>query len=499
MAPRPPASPPPGAGGGEPPALSVSQLAALIARALSDHLPTGVRVVGEVSQFQERTHWYFTVKDEGAVVSCVAFASLARRAGFVPEVGQRVLLTGRVDFWAKGGKTSFMVDRIEPVGAGALDLAFRKLCEELRTAGYFDEERKRPLPAFPRRIAIVTSRTGAALQDVLDTLRRRSPWVEVLLVDVRVQGQGAAGEVAAAVRAIGRAHRRLGVDVILVTRGGGSIEDLWAFNERAVADAIFEAPVPVVAAIGHETDTTVAELVADVRAATPTQAAVRIAPDAAAIRQQLSALDRRVGDGLRRLVQGGRHDLRAAGDGLLHALAERIRQAEKRVERASARLERHRPAAVYADRRAALRHAETRLRAAIFAKLHERNLAELRRSLLHALQLATRRRAELVEATARSLDLVGPLSVLRRGFSMTLRADGSAVRSASSVSPGETVRTRLIDGSFTSVVKHGGQTSSDAVRQTAPAARRPARRSAPDPNQLGLFGGGPGEGPTVNA
>lgn len=498
MPPRPPVPAAPRTTGSDPPALSVSQLASLIDRAFRDHLPAGLRVVGEIGQFRERTHWYFDVKDdgggEGAVVSCVMFASAARKAGFVPEPGMKVLLTGRVEFYAKQGRTSFMVDRAEPIGAGALDLAFKRLCEELRSAGYFDHKRKRPLPPFPRRVAVVTSRTGAALQDVLDTLRRRAPWLIVALADVRVQGDDAASQIARAVRRIGAAHARLGVDLILVTRGGGSMEDLWAFNERIVANAIIHSPIPVVAAIGHETDTTIAELVADLRAATPTQAAVRIAPDGAAIRQQFAQLGARLAAGLRRQAREEAQRLSTGAWTLSSLLRERLQEARAHLETTAGRLERHRPAAVYARREARLRQAEARLRAVMHAAVLSHDLPNVSTRLERAWSINMQHRGTQVEGLARSLDLVGPRSVLQRGFSMTLRADGTPVRSAAEVVPGETLRTRVLDGSFASVVKHGGISEGDALRETAPAGRRTNTRrrspAQPDRNQLDLFARG---------
>ncbi len=263
--------------------LTVSQLAQRIGETIGGGFPQPVRVVGEVSGFKPNTHWYFNLKDADSVIGCVMFSSTARSALFTPSDGQQVVVTGRPDFWAKGGKTSFVVSRIEPVGQGALDAAFKALCDELRALGWFDQARKRPIPRFPRRVAVVTAATGAALQDVLVTMRRRCPAVEVGVVDVAVQGDGAAQDISAVFRWLGREHRRLGVEVILLTRGGGSKEDLWTFNERVVAEAIVRSPIPVVAAIGHEVDFTIAELVADERAATPTQAAMKVTPDTPAL------------------------------------------------------------------------------------------------------------------------------------------------------------------------------------------------------------------------
>ena len=493
-------------------AITVSALAAVIDRVLRDHIPAPVRVVGEVSQFRERTHWYFDIKDADALVSCVMFRNAALRAGFLPEVGQRLVLTGSVGFYAKLGRMSFVVEKVEPIGLGALDLAFRKLCEEIRALGWFEENRKRSLPMFPRRLAIVTSRTGAALQDVLDTVRRRCPGLPLALVDVRVQGDGASGEIANAVRQLGRRHSELGIDLILVTRGGGSMEDLWAFNERIVAEAIVNCPVPVVAAIGHETDTTIAELVADLRCATPTQAAMRIAPDAAALGEQLDSLVARLTTlvrkqirfdaervrGLKRhvlfadpgaLVERRADQVAAAAGRLAFGMREASHGMAARLSRAAARLERHRPAAVYASREARLRTIQGRLESAIAARLARSEVAPVALRLDAAVRVEFQRRALAVESAARSLDLVGPHSVLRRGYSVTLKADGSVVRSAADVGAGDSIRTRLADGSFGSIVSGDGA-DQQPIRPTAPArAAKPRRPDAPR-NQMDLFSPG---------
>ncbi len=477
--------------------ITVSQLAVLIDHALQEKLSTGLKVVGEISRFTERTHWYFDLKDSGAAIACVMWQSAAKKAGFTPGPGQQVLLTGRVEYYQPYGKTQFIVDKMEPIGAGALDLAYRTLVEELRALGWLDESRKRPLPMLPRKIAIVTSRTAAALQDVLDTIARRCPSLPLALVDVRVQGDGAAAEIAAAIRNIGRHHESLGIDAILVTRGGGSREDLWAFNERIVAEAIVHSPIPVVAAIGHEIDTTIAELVADVRAATPTQAAMRIAPDAAALRRQLSSIGGRLGTSLARQVQLESERLRSAARhsifsdpirlvddkqdqladrarDLRHALLEKIQSATRTLDDRGRALDRHRPEAVYARRESALVHASAMLTAAAAAHLARRTTA--------------------LDGSERSLDLIGPHNVLKRGYSVTLikGAPGtdekeSVLRTATDPPPppGATIRTMLADGSFTSIVTTSG---SQPAPLPAPHAPRPARAKKPGPpDQPGLF------------
>ncbi|HEX7009730.1 MAG TPA: exodeoxyribonuclease VII large subunit, partial [Phycisphaeraceae bacterium] len=300
---RPPSPPP-----ASPPAsrarpMSVSEVAGLIRTALADHAPQKLRVVGEVSNFSHRQHWFFSLKDAQASLRCVCFASTIRRLRCRIEDGMQVVATGRLDFYDAQGHVQLYVDAIEPVGQGPLELQLRRLLEELRQLGYFEESRKKPLPLLPRRVAVVTSRTAAALQDVINTAQRRWPGCRLLLYDVKVQGEEAAPQIADAIDRLSRHGRRLGIDAILLTRGGGSIEDLWAFNDRRVADALYRCTLPVVAAIGHETDLTVAELVADLRCSTPTQAAMRLIPDRQALLQQLHHLTNRIQQELLRQIR----------------------------------------------------------------------------------------------------------------------------------------------------------------------------------------------------
>lgn len=473
MAARPDATPAHAA----PDALTVSQLAERISDALGSAFPSPVRVVGEVTGFKPGTHWYFSLKDAGAVVPCVMFSNLVRSASFRPADGQQVVATGRPDHWAKGGRTSFIVTRLEPVGQGALDAAFQAMCDELRRLGWFDPARKRPVPAFPRRVAVVTSLEGAAVQDVLATMKRRCPAVEVALVDVAVQGGSAAGEVAAAIRWIGRHRERLGVDVVLVTRGGGSREDLWAFNERVVAEAIVTCPLPVVAAIGHESDVTIAELVADERCATPTQAAMRLTPEMPALLEQLAAAGSMLRAAASRAASDRRRRLEACVRHAATAGAALVSRAARRVEEAGSRLERHRPAAVYARREALLDAGIARLNRAIHARLDATDPVPAQLLLAGAIAARIARASERLDACTRHLTAVGPQAVLERGYSVTTRADGSIVRSAADVKPGDPVHTRVADGSFRSTVDGSG---SSAKRSTRP------RRDAADG---GLFSG----------
>lgn len=474
--------------------LTVSQLAALIDRAVREHTPTGLKVVGEIGQFRERAHWYFDLKDSGAVISCVMWNSAARKLGFAPRTGQQVLATGRAEFYPPQGRTQFMVDKLEPVGAGALDLALRQLVEEARALGWLDESRKRPLPLYPRKVAVITSATGAALQDVLDTLRRRCPSLQVALVDVRVQGETAASEVARAVRVLSDDHELLAIDVVLITRGGGSMEDLWAFNDRVLAEAIVASRVPVVAAIGHETDTTLAELVADVRAATPTQAAMRIAPDADDLRRQLHSLGQRARSVIQRHVRAEYERLRSAERHARLALRDSLRSSEQRIARANIRLERARPAAIYAQREARLASAADRLARAARSRLDGEDLDTAARRLAASVGRSLLDLRTAVEAAARNLDLVGPPSVIKRGYSVTLGPDGALLRSVTGAAPGQSITTRLADGSLHSTVSaHADQPAID--HPVTPAGRSPIVRSsrrAPSretpPDQPSLFG-----------
>ncbi len=387
---------------------TVSEVAGLIQRALEDRTPSSIRVIGQVGNLRTGGHWYFSLRDETSVLGCVAWATSARGFGFEPAEGDEVVATGRLGHYGPQGRTQLYVSALAPVGAGALELQFRAMCETLRREGYFAEGRKKRLPAFPRKIAVVTSRAGAALHDVLVTAAQRCPAVGLVVVDVRVQGEGAAAQVAHAIAWVDANRERLGVDAIIVTRGGGSAEDLRAFNERTVADAAFRCSLPLVAAIGHESDTTVIELVADQRASTPTQAAMKLVPDRRELSGQAAHLASRLNAALRRVVESRREQWQRATERLRSGLVRRL------------------------DARGTLDVAGGRLRRAVVSHLE--------------------RLRERVGALGRQLDGVDPTRVLARGYSMTSTADGRIVRSVSDVRPGSPIVTRVPDGTFPSVV-----------------------------------------------
>lgn len=475
---------------GPPEPRSVSQFAREIDEWLKRAFPGPVRVVGEVSGWRDRTHWYFDLKDENAVINCVAFANVARRTGFTIRDGELVIVSGRVEYYAKGGKVSFLVDSIERAGEGPLDRRFRELCDQLRAEGFFDPARKRPLPRFPRRVAVVTSRSGAALQDVIETTRRRCPAVGLVVVDVPVQGDQAADAIAHALHALSRRYRDLGIDAIILTRGGGSKEDLWCFNERVVAEAVLRCAVPVVAAIGHETDTTIAELVADERGSTPTQAAMRLTPDRAELSRQLQSVTRRAQHAVeRRLEQAlgaARLSLRRAFSGIAQA----VHRDGQRLASLHVRLERLRPQALHAASASALREAERRLQDVMRRRIEQASPETIVRRLAHAADaIASVRRRDL-DALQRHLAAVAPVSVLERGFSITLDTAGRAVRRASDVSPGDSLETVLAEGRVRSRVDstspHGSVSrrassggSSGASSAAQPPSRARSTRSKP--------------------
>jgi exodeoxyribonuclease VII large subunit len=471
--------------------LSVTELT-LQLKGLLEPRFSRVLVRGEVSGFKglnQRGHLYFALKDAGAAIDVKIWASTVRTVRFALKEGLSVTIEGQLNVYEPTGRYSLIVSRIEPEGIGALALAFEQLKQKLLAEGLFGERRVKPrlpLPLLPRRIGVVTSLSGAALRDFLKVLYRRHPRLEVLVCDARVQGEGAAAEVSRGVRWLGRQA----CDVIVVTRGGGSAEDLWAFNEEVLARAIFASTVPVVSAVGHEVDTTLADLVADVRAPTPSAAAELIAPVLLELEARLAQLKARLVRAAERRLLETRHQLQALGAGLGDPSArlarERVRLAEGterlarvlnrqlRSERArltglAQRLSRARPQALLAERRTALGSLQRRLVAAQRKGLAQQRaqLARLevglsRRSPKGALALArqqqasTRARLERAMAAvlrrdadragllAARLEAMSPLKVLGRGYAIATReADGRVVRRAGDVQPGDSLRLRV--------------------------------------------------------
>jgi exodeoxyribonuclease VII large subunit len=472
--------------------VTVAELAQQIRGSLEERFAT-VHVRGEISNLRQpgSGHLYFSLKDDTACIRAVLFRGQARLLKFRPENGQEVIARGRVGFYESGGDTQIVCDGLEPVGAGALALAFEQLKGRLAGEGLFDAARKRPPPFLPRRIGVVTSPTGAAIRDFLRVLHRRFPGLSVLVAPARVQGDGAADEIAAGVRRLGA---RGDCDVIVVTRGGGSIEDLWAFNEEVVARAIAAAPVPVVSAVGHEVDFTIADFVADVRAPTPTAAAELLAPVEAELRGALAVARTRLARATHRCVEQRRaatHRLHARlGDPRRRLAGERLR-ADERLRRAAdsqrrllaacraelrdllARLRQAHPAVQVKARRRALLELRERLRTAgsrgldgqanALRSLRERlyrraphqrvlregtRLGEIWGRLERAqLRLLDRRRGTQADLASR-LQTLSPLRVLARGYALAFQASGAVLLSAAAALPGERLHLELADGAL---------------------------------------------------
>jgi exodeoxyribonuclease VII large subunit len=410
-----------------------------------------VRVEGEVSGLKRSGpgHIYFCLKDEEGQLDCVLFSREAGRLKFTLEEGMAVRCRGRLTLYEARGKFQMTLVEVEPTGAGALALAFEQLKQRLGAEGLFDPARKRPLPFLPRRLGVVSSPSGAVIRDIVRVAHRRFP-VPILLAPTPVQGDGASLQIAAAIRKLEAVPD---VDVIIVARGGGSLEDLWAFNEEPVVRAIFACRVPVISAVGHETDFTIADFVADLRAPTPSAAAERALPVREDLAAELELLRRRGGRALDEAARRARHALERARARLgdpRRLLDERRQRLDEQAERGRRVL-----AARLTAAHAALRAAEVRL-----ARAHpHRRVLEQRAALAavrHRLEVAIRpglgARRHAVEAARGKLDALSPIKVLERGFSLTQRADGQLVTRASDVAAGEQVRVRLREGALDATV-----------------------------------------------
>jgi exodeoxyribonuclease VII large subunit len=389
---------------------SVSQLTARIKESLETDF-SSVWVSGELSDVArpQSGHVYLTLKDPHAQLRGVIWRGVAATLKFDLRDGQEVVCFGDLDVYAPRGVYQLIIRKIAPLGVGALELALRQLQQRLAAEGLFDPQHKKPLPRFPRRIAFVTSPTGAAIHDFLEVLRRRWQGVDVLIVPAKVQGEGAAEDIVRGIRLVNALADP--PDVLVVGRGGGSLEDLWCFNEEAVVRAIYASRVPVVSAVGHEIDVTLADLVADVRALTPSDAALRVVPSADEVRAGLAGIRQRLIAALRGRAAGARTRLTAlAQHRVFRRPFDRVRELARRLDELGLRGER------------AIRHRLTRSR-------------------------------DCVAAFAGKLDTLSPLAVLRRGYSLTQRAaDGRLVSDAAAVSPGERILSRLSKGQIISTV-----------------------------------------------
>ena len=395
--------------------LTVSELTNSIRISLESRFQS-VWVEGEISNFKDHSsgHWYFTLKDQNAQLRAKCFRSTNTRIRFRPANGLKVRARGKLSVYVPRGEYELVVDALDPVGAGALRVAFEQLRDRLQAEGLFARELKRPLPVFPRRVGIVTSPTGAAIRDILNVISRRTRTVHVLFSPARVQGDLAGPDISRAIRFINQYHERALregrtadlVDVLIVGRGGGSTEDLWAFNTEEVARAIRKSVIPVISAVGHETDFTIADFVADLRAPTPSAAAELVAKREDEICSSLDHLGRQMNRLMRyRIVDLRTHVQKHALSHAFDEVKSQLRNARRRYDAASAAC----------------------------TGVVEASLQEARERLGRA---------------AVSLDALSPLAVLQRGYAIAQDASGKPVREAESVNPGDEIRVRLAKGSL---------------------------------------------------
>ena len=412
-------------------------------------------VEGEISNFraQDSGHLYFTLKDQNAQIKVVMFRSQARLLRFRPENGMQVVGRGRVTIYEDRGELQISAEYLEPKGAGALQVAFEQLKAKLEAEGLFDPSRKKPIPTLPRRIGIVTSPQAAALRDILNVLRRRHDTAGILIFPAQVQGEAAALEVTAGVRYFNKA---LNVDVIIVARGGGSAEDLAAFNHEGLARAIAASEIPVISAIGHETDFTIIDFVADLRAPTPSAAAELVIRSRQEVEEQAEALRQRLTRAMRyRLLMGRQALTELARHGAFARMMEVINQRQQKLDDLLYRLERSQRQMLEQHRRrwelaaATVRHYDVRRMLAGIGKEIDARVA--------AIASATRRvllqRRSRLEQLSGQIEALSPLAILERGYALVFDSSGGLLKSAEQVSPGDEISARLFRGAVTAVVK----------------------------------------------
>ena len=433
--------------------FTISQLNAQ-ARMLLERGLGSVWLEGEISNLARPAsgHWYFSLKDESAQVRCAMFRSRSMLVRFPVKDGARVLARGRVSLYEARGEFQVVVEHLEEAGEGALRRRFEELKKKLLAEGLFEAEQKQPLPTLPRRVGVITSPTGAALRDILHILQRRFPAVPVLIYPVAVQGEAAPREI---VQALQVADARRDCDVLILARGGGSLEDLMAFNDESVARAIYACGIPVISGVGHETDVTIADFVADERAPTPSGAAERAVPDSAQYLRALSALERGLAQSIRRkllsLRQSLAHSERALGHlsprARLLQHAQRLDELEQRLQRAvSARLERARVRLANAEALLGRSSPVRRL-----APLKQRLEAAQRRVPV-AMQRRLQAARERFERSLRTLNAVSPLATLDRGYAIVTDDGSHVVTDASSLVTGSSIEARLARGSVRATV-----------------------------------------------
>lgn len=386
---------------------TVSQINGYVKKIL-DHniILNNVWIKGEISNFKHHYsgHMYITLKDEGGVLKAVMFRSAAQTLSFEPSDGMKVLARGRISVYEAGGSYQLYIEEMIPDGVGELYIAYEQLKRQLGEEGLFDEIHKKPIPEFPRKIGVVTASTGAAVRDIINVITRRYPMAEIIIYPAQVQGVGAAQSI---VNAIEYFNATEGADTLIVGRGGGSIEDLWAFNEEITARAIFASKIPIISAVGHETDFTIADFAADMRAPTPSAAAEIAVPSAIELRNRSSNCQNRISQNIAKRIESSRLLLKRF----------KMRTPKERVEDLNLRLD------------------------------------SLVRQMADSLKMKTMAGRGILAADAAKLDALSPLQTLSRGYSIPTKHDGTVIRSVKEVKPGDEFTLRLKDGNTDCIVK----------------------------------------------
>ena len=431
---------------------TVSELTRQIKDALEGLFPN-IWVEGEISNLRipSSGHYYFTLKDSQSQIRGVMFRSQQRILPFVPEDGMSVICRGRVNVYEPRGEYQLLIEAMEPKGKGALQLAFEQLKKKLQAEGLFDDDRKRPIPTLPVRIAIITSPTGAALRDILKILNRRFPNLEILIVPVKVQGDEAPGEIARALNIVNMQHA---ADVIIAARGGGSLEDLWAFNTELVARSIFTSAIPVISAVGHEIDFTIADFVADLRAPTPSAAAELVVRDKQELLRMLSHYSIRLKNALRNCLEQNRNNIGYLSRHLANP-AKRIINYQIQCDDLHLRLGKTLPRIVQQRKGDIGHYREVILlytpRTAI--QNYRSTLGYLRKAFINGAEVLLERNSAALKNCCAKLNTLNPLNILQRGYSITrLLPAQEIVKSARQVRTGDTVDVRLSEGEVYCIV-----------------------------------------------
>jgi exodeoxyribonuclease VII large subunit len=415
----------------------------------SDNTLQDVWVRGEISNFTHHSsgHMYFTLKDADSRLKSIMFSSYNQRLGFIPREGTKVLACGNISVYERDGQYQFYVSQMQPDGIGSLYLAFEQLKKKLAGEGLFASEHKQPLPRFPQAIGVITSPTGAAVRDIMITLQRRYPNVPILLYPVFVQGTQAAASI---VRAIEAMNARNEVDVLIVGRGGGSLEELWAFNEEIVARSIFASAIPIISAVGHETDFTIADFVADLRAATPTAAAELAVPHQLELKRQLGLMKQQLNGGLANQLERSRERLRRARRSpvFLNPRRQLLVQPMERLDRTREQLgfKMRRRIAKLQERQLKLDKLLSSFNPKEQVLFAKRRLGSTVRQLQQAVQTAKNQKRQELIASIRQLDALSPLKVMQRGYSLVYDERQQLIKSVQQVQIGDILKLRLTDG-----------------------------------------------------